>query len=408
MSVRYEHVVIAPATPGVLKAGFDVLNTSRTPWKRAEGFSFGYHVFDAQTETLIVDGERTALPADWSPGEGGHLEIDVQLPAADGDYRVYLSPLKENVAWLYEKGWRFLAFDVAVRNGTVSKGPVRITTSAAVRIRRAARSFVRAFVLPIRSILTNRRLIYSMTRRDILSRYRGSYMGTFWTVLSPLLLMVTYFFVFGVVLRTRFGDDPSHSGFALYFLAGMLPWLPFAEAVGRAPVVMLEHRNFVKKMLFPVEIFPVNLTAAGLATEAVALVLFLAALWIFRAEIPASAVWLPALIVPQLLFTLGLCWFLAALGVYMRDLGQISGFLLTLWFFLTPICYPESSLPEGARLILAKNPLYPLVGAYRAILLEGQAPNLAALGKLWLLGAAVFLIGHAWFHKLRRTFADVI
>jgi len=119
-------------------------------------------------------------------------------------------------------------------------------------------------------------------------------------------------------------------------------------------------------------------------------------------------VWLPAPLVPQVMFTLGVCWFLAALGVYVRDLGQINGFLLTLWFFLTPFCYPESSLPPEAMGILFKNPLFVLVRGYRAVLLEGHAPALAPLWKLWLLSVAVFLLGHAWFYKLRKTFADVI
>ena len=106
-----------------------------------------------------------------------------------------------------------------------------------------------------------------MVRRDILGRYRGSFGGAFWTVINPLLLMLTYFFVFGVVLQSRFGRTASRTGFALYFLAGMLPWLAFSEAAGRAPSVMLEHRNFVKKLVFAVETLPVNLVVSGLVTE---------------------------------------------------------------------------------------------------------------------------------------------
>jgi lipopolysaccharide transport system permease protein len=119
-------------------------------------------------------------------------------------------------------------------------------------------------------------------------------------------------------------------------------------------------------------------------------------------------VWLPVLLVPQLLLTIGLCWFLAALGPYVRDLGHIMGFLLTLWFFLTPICYPESSLPPAALAILSKNPLYVLVSGYRAIFLESRAPDLAPTAKLWLLSFGAAILGHAWFFRLRRTFADVL
>jgi lipopolysaccharide transport system permease protein len=117
------------------------------------------------------------------------------------------------------------------------------------------------------------------------------------------------------------------------------------------------------------------------------------------------------LIVPQMLFTAGLCWFLAALGVFFRDLAQINGFLLTLWFFLTPICYPESALatmPGAARAILERNPMYVLVHGYRDLFLRGHAPEWIPLAKLYLLSAVIFLAGHAWFHKLKKSFADII
>ena len=223
--------------------------------------------------------------------------------------------------------------------------------------------------------------------------------------------MLTYFFVFGVVLNARFEGIPGRAGFALYFLAGMLPWLAFSEAAGRAPGVMLEHRNFVKKLVFPVEPLPVNLVASGLVGELFALLLFGAFLLALRGGVPPAAAWLPVLFIPQMLFTAGVCWLLAALGVYVRDLSQINGFLLTVWFFLTPICYSErslASLPHSANLFLSKNPIYVLVRGYRAILLEGHAPAFGPLWKLWLASALVFVLGHACFHVLRKSFADVI
>jgi lipopolysaccharide transport system permease protein len=220
--------------------------------------------------------------------------------------------------------------------------------------------------------------------------------------------MLTYFFVFGVVLRTRFENDPSRAGFALYFLAGMLPWLAFSEAAGRAPHVMLEHRNFVKKLVFAVETLPFNLVVSGLVSEIFGLLLFSTGFLIVRGTLPASMLWLPALIVPQIMFTAGVAWFLAALGVFVRDLGQVIGFLLTVWFFLTPICYPESSLPVAAVPVLSKNPIFVLVRGYRAVFLEGHAPAFGSLWKLWLLSALVFVAGHAWFYKLRKSFADII
>jgi lipopolysaccharide transport system permease protein len=220
--------------------------------------------------------------------------------------------------------------------------------------------------------------------------------------------MITYFFVFGIVLRARFHGDPSRAGFVLYFLCGMLPWLAFSEAAGRAPFVMLEHRNFVKKLVFPLETLPVNLVAAGLVTELFALGIFMVFLLATRGAVPLAVLWLPAWVVPQVFFTAGVVWFLAALGVYVRDLGHVNGFLLTLWFFLTPICYPVESLPPEALAVLSKNPFFVLVDAYRQMFLEGRAPAPGALWKFWALSLAVFFLGHACFYKLRKNFADVV
>jgi lipopolysaccharide transport system permease protein len=293
-------------------------------------------------------------------------------------------------------------------DGVLRLGPVRVATSGTLRRERALRAAGRAFTYPLLTIWRNRGLIRTMVRRDVLGRYRGSFAGVFWTVINPLLLMLTYFFVFGIVLRARFGADQSRSSFALYYLAGMLPWLAFSEAAGRSAGVLLEHRNFIKKLVFAVETLPVNLVVSGLVSEFFAILLFCGFLLVARGAVPLSMVWLPALLIPQILFTAGGSWFLAALGVFLRDLGQFIGFLLTLWFFLTPICYPEASLPAEFLPVFSKNPIYVLVRGYRAIFLENRAPDFGPLWKLWLLAAAVFILGHAWFYKLRKTFPDII
>ena len=221
--------------------------------------------------------------------------------------------------------------------------------------------------------------------------------------------MATYFFVFGIVLQNRYGADQSRTGFALYFLAGMLPWLAFSEPVGRAASVILEHRNFVKKLVFPLDTLPVNHVVSGLVTELFGAGVFVAALLVIRHSVPAAILWLPLLLVPQLLFTLGVCWFLAALGVYMRDLGQIMALILTIWFFITPICYQESTnLSPAVTAVMRQNPLYVLVRGYRAVFLEGHAPELLPLVKLWAIALALFFLGHVWFDRLRKNFADVI
>jgi lipopolysaccharide transport system permease protein len=412
MSATYiaSEVELDPATQRV-RARFELRNDTTETWRASEGFAVGYHLFDADSGMLVVDGERVGPPRDIAPGQSFAVELEFDWPSEDGEYRVIFSPMREGVCWYYERNWPFLLVEGVTRDGAGRIGKPRISRSQALRFHRAVRSLGRAFTLPVASIWSNRALIRTMVRRDILGRYRGSFAGGFWTVISPLLLMLTYFFVFSLVLRSRFPGDPSRAGFALYFLAGMLPWLAFSEALGRAPTVLLEHRNFVKKLVFPVETLPANLAASGLVSEFFAVLLFVLALLTLRGGLPPTIVWLPLILIPQILFTAGLAWFLAALGIFVLDLGQAIGFVLTIWFFLTPICYPEAALaglPPSVTLWLAGNPLYVLVRAYRAILLDQQAPAFGPLWKFWIVSIAVFVAGHAWFHKLRKSFADII
>jgi lipopolysaccharide transport system permease protein len=394
--------------PLSLRASLRVTNFSASMWKPEEGYAAGYQIFDPETGTLVVDGPHTPLPGPLAPGESLDAEIRVELPPEPGRYRVFVSSMREDVCWHYQEGRPFLMIDAEVAEGRARVVRSTRTTLPGLRARNAVLSVERAFRYPLALLWRNRSLIRSMVRRDILGRYRGSFGGVFWTVLNPLLLMATYFFVFGIVLRTRFQADPSRAGFVLYFLCGMLPWLAFSEAAGRAPFVILEYRNFVKKLVFPLETLPVNLVVAGLVTQVFALAVFIAGLLIARGGVPATVLWLPVLLIPQLLFTAGIAWFLAALGVYVRDLGQINGFLLTLWFFLTPICYPTESLPPEALSILSKNPMFVLVAGYRDIFLGPRAPAFGPLSELWLVSAILFLAGHAWFYKLKKSFADVI
>jgi lipopolysaccharide transport system permease protein len=383
-------------------------NTSGEVWKPADGYSAGYQVFDPETETLVAEGPHTPLPRDLAPGEAIEIDVPLEFPRQPGRYRAFVSGMREHVSWFYDRGLPFVVVDAEVGQAGPATLRTSVTTLRALRREKLVRAAGRALRYPVLSVWRNRSLIRSMVRRDILGRYRGSFGGIFWTVLNPLLLMATYYFVFGVVLNARFGNDPSRAGFVLYFLCGMLPWLAFSEAAGRAPFVILDHRNFVKKLVFPLETLPVNLVLAGLVTEVFALLIFIGFLLFARGGVPATVLWLPVLAIPQLLFSLGVAWFLAALGAYLRDLGQVNGFLLTLWFFLTPICYPVESLPPAMLGILSNNPMFVLVQGYRDLFLEARPPAFGPLWKLWAVSLVFFFAGHACFYKLRKTFADVI
>jgi lipopolysaccharide transport system permease protein len=385
----------------------ELSNQSLETWLPEDGWAVGYHLFDDPTGTLVVDGERS--PLHLAPQAMRRFEMTVATPPEPGEYSIYVSPMREHVAWFYDRGWPFLLIDFAVReDGATVLRRWRVADMRSVRARRMVRSLGRAFWLPFASIWKNRGLIRTLVRRDVLGRYTGSFGGAFWTVLNPLLMMLTYFFVFGVVMKTHIGSDHSLTAFALYFLAGMLPWLAFNEAIARAPFILLEHRNFIKKLVFPVETLPVNVVMAGLVTEFFGMILFALALLTIRGHVPWTVVYLPLVIVPQVLLTAGLAWFLAALGVFVRDLGQIIGYLLTVLMFVTPIFYPESALPPVAAAIQAFNPTFTLVHSYRAVLLDGTAPDWTGLGWLGLAAVLAFLMGHAWFYKLRKSFADLI
>lgn len=387
-----------------ITAAFLLVNRSHETWR---GHSVGWQIYDPETSTFIAEGEWISLGEDLLSAQTREIRIAIQLPPERGHYHVYIS-VTSGHEWLYAKGEPFLLVDAFVEHAAARLNSAGVTTLRALRRRKLSNSLRKVLTLPFTSIWTNRNLIASMARRDVLQRYRGSFGDVLWTVLNPLLLMATYFFVFGIVLQSRYGADQSRTAFAFFFLSGMLPWLAFSEAIGRAPNGIVENRVLVKRVVFPLETLPVTQVISGLVTQAFATAIFLVALLIFRGTIPGAIAWLPVILAPQLLLTLGLAWFLSATGVYLRDIGQMIGFVLTLLFFLTPICYPETSLPAGAAAILTKNPIYAIVRCYRAVLLDGQAPPFGVLWKLWLLAVTVFFFGYLWFHKLRKSFADVI
>ncbi|HEX5226958.1 MAG TPA: ABC transporter permease [Bryobacteraceae bacterium] len=408
MKAEYSDVAV-DARGSALHVSFSLPNQSRATWT-PETLSAGWQLFDPETHRFIEEGAWTPVADDVPPGAVAKFELSIPFQPEPGAYEVYVSHIRAGESWAYAHGEPFLRIVVDVADdGALHILAHEMVTQGALRRRRAWAALPRLFASPLKTIAENHRLIRSMARRDILARYRGSFGDVFWTILNPLLLMATYFFVFGIVLQARYGNDQSRTGFALYFLAGMLPWLAFSEPVGRAASVILEHRNFVKKFVFPLDTLPVNHVVSGFVTELFGAGVFVAALLVIRHTIPATVLWLPVLVLPQLLFTLGLCWFLAALGVYMRDLGQIMALVLTIWFFITPICYPESQnlLPSIAA-VMRQNPLYILVRLYREVFLEARAPELIPLVKLWAIALALFFLGHIWFYRLRKSFADVI
>lgn len=258
-----------------------------------------------------------------------------------------------------------------------------------------------------RSLARTLILLRSMTRRDIAARYRGSMLGAAWAILSPFLMMAIYTIVFSVFLRTRLSDDPSPLAFAFYLLAGLLPWTAFAEAIGRATSIILEHQNLVKKVVFPLEVIPLSVACSALVNHLIALALFLGGVLVFRGWTFALLL-LPLILIPYALLTAGISLLLASLGVYLRDLGQAIGFLITVWLFLTPILYRLETVPSRVQPIIRANPFTAIVTSYRRVILEGQAPEPRDLLWSYLIGVLACVLGLWWFGRTKASFADVL
>ena len=251
-------------------------------------------------------------------------------------------------------------------------------------------------------------LIRPLARRMVLARYRGSALGVAWALLTPLVMIAVFTFLFVGVFNARFTEAGSPWEYALYLFCGLLPWTAFAESVQQSAGVVVAHTNLVKRVVFPLEILPLAQTLAGLAGQAFGTVALVAAAVVLRGELHATLLWLPVLVVPQLLLTLGASWFVASLGVFVRDTAQALSLVLMAWMYLTPIIYPEHLVPARFRPALELNPFTPLVRGYRRVVLEGAPPDFPGLAYAAAVGLAAFLLGYWWFARSRKNFADVL
>lgn len=253
-------------------------------------------------------------------------------------------------------------------------------------------------------------LIWQLAKRQVIGRYKGSFLGILWSFFYPLLMLATYTFVFSVVFKARWGVSANESKleFALTLFCGLIVFQLFSENVSRAPGLILENPNFVKKVIFPLEILPLSSLVASLVHTLISVVILLLGVMLFLNHVPWSAIYLPLVMLPLLLLSLGLTWFLSSLGVFVRDLQQMIGVVVQLLMFLSPIFYPVSALPETVQSLMLANPLSGIIENFRRVLIWNQPPQWHWL--LWetLLGLGVAVFGYWWFEKTRKGFADVI
>lgn len=255
-----------------------------------------------------------------------------------------------------------------------------------------------------------RGLVGTMAQRDIVGRYRGSMLGLAWSFFNPVFMLAIYTFVFSGVFNARWGLGPQETkaDFAIVLFVGIIVHGLFAECVNRAPGLILSNASYVKKVVFPLEVLPwVALGSAVFHAFASVLVLVVAEI-VLRGHVPWTAILFPFVLLPLLFTTMGFAWFLTALGVYVRDIGQLTSVFTTVLMFLSPVFYPASALPPSVQAWLRLNPLTVIIEEGRNALVFGRVPDGYSLVLAFLVSLVVAWAGFAWFQKARTGFADVV
>ncbi|WP_114193601.1 ABC transporter permease [Edaphovirga cremea] len=258
---------------------------------------------------------------------------------------------------------------------------------------------------------SNRHLIYQMIKREVIGRYRGSFMGILWSFINPIFMLAVYTLVFSVVFKARWAgaaENESKTQFAVILFVGLIVHGLFAEVLNRSPSLIISNVNYVKKVIFPLETLPLVAMGGVLFHSFISLVVLISAFFIFNGYVHWTLLFLPLVITPLIFLTLGLSWFLASLGVYVRDVGQTITILMTVMMFLSPVFYPITSLPEALRPVIMMNPLTFIIEQARAVLIWGKLPDFMGLGVYAVISLLVMWLGYAWFQKTRRGFADVL
>ncbi|MDQ3649680.1 MAG: ABC transporter permease [Acidobacteriota bacterium] len=272
----------------------------------------------------------------------------------------------------------------------------------------SAQAARRAVWRPLWELPRRSNLIASLAARELAVRYRGSALGLMWALVTPVVMISIYTFIFAGIFGARFGAGGSAWDYAIYLFCGLLPWTAFQESVQLSANIIVARSNLVKRVVFPLETLPVAQVLVALANQLFGTLALLMAIIVVRQQVHVTLAWLPVLVVPQALAMLGAAWFIAALGVFLRDTAQAIGLALSAWMFLTPIIYPEAVVPEHYRRFIDANPFTALVRCYRRVLLEGTSPDWRGLAYFSAFALVLFVSGYWWFARTRKNFADVI
>lgn len=259
------------------------------------------------------------------------------------------------------------------------------------------------------SFWSHRYLIWQMTKRDVAGRYRGSLLGILWSFMIPVLMLAIYTFVFSYIFKARWGTETgTKTEFALFLFAGLIIHSIFSECVNRAPLLILGNPNYVKKVVFPLEILPWVTMGSVLIHSAISVLVLLIGYAYIHGGLNWTTIFLPVVVFPLVLFTMGASWFLASFGTYVRDVNQAVGIVTTMLIYMSPIFYPASVLPKEVRPYLFLNPLTFIIEQMRDIILVGNTPAWLRLGIFTAISFMIAWLGFYWFQKTRKGFADVI
>ena len=265
-------------------------------------------------------------------------------------------------------------------------------------------------ILALLGIWGRRDLLKQLVRRNIQVRYKGTMIGLVWMVITPLVMLAVYTFVFSVVFKARWGADFGESkvAFAIIVFCGITMFNIFAESITGSVRVITGDPNYVKKVVFPLEILPVSAVFSAIFFGLVSLTILLAGVGLVMHKFSLTIICLPLVFLPLFLLCSGISWFVASLGVYVRDLSHFVGIVIQVLFFMTPIFYSVEMVPKSLRPILILNPLTTIVQTTRNVLIYDKWPDWAGLGIVTVLSLVIFQLGYFWFMKTKRGFADVL
>lgn len=260
------------------------------------------------------------------------------------------------------------------------------------------------------TIWRSRQLIALMTKREAMSKYKGSVFGVAWSLVTPMLMMVVYTFVFSVVFKSKWGagSTDSKTQFAVLLFTGMIIHGLFAEIFNKAPGIILNNANYVKRVVFPIEILSIISAGSALFSAFVNVIVLMGAFFIFNGYIPWTMPLVILILGPLVIGCVGMSWILSALGVFLRDISQSVGIFTTIMTFVSPVFFPVSAIPADFQAIVRLNPLTFIIEQARDVLIWGKTPEWSTLALYYFGAALTFFVGFVWFQKTRKGFSDVL